>query len=248
MKRAVLLLLFAPSLFAQHQYIIPMVGSAPGIDADHYAGASILNPTARTAHIRVTGVYPVFGPPQCNVQVPQELVPRGREGIVFPVNCPGRPLAAVSIESDEPLVVKTFITSFLRRFDVQIHDVQQIDAGTAWVPIGVEALTSGEFDEEHGLRANLLLINPNAYALRVRIEVNRPEAGVPARVETLVVAPQTTILHPLAAVPVPPQPFPTIVTGHHDVLLSADGPFWAGVSSLTTNGGNHFQEAVALEP
>ena len=248
MKRAVLLLLLAPSLFAQHEYIIPMVGSAAGIDADHHAAASVLNPTARTAHIRVTGVYPVFGDSPCEVQVPQELAPRSRGGIGFGVNCSGKRLAAVSIASDEPLVVENTVTSFLRRLECQIHDVQDLDAGTAWVPIAVEALTYGEFDESVSLRANLLLINPNAYALRVRVEVRRPEANGGFRVETLVVAPHTTILHPLAAVPLAASPFPIIVSGHHDVLVSADGPFWAGVSSLTSRGGNVFREAIALEP
>ena len=247
MKRAVLLLFLAPSVFAQHEYIIPMIGSATGIEADHFAGASVLNPTARTAHIRLTAVYPVFAGQPCHPQVPQELAPRSRARIGFPVGCPDNQLAALSIESDEPLVVESTIESFLRRFDVQIHDVQKIDAGTAWVPIGVEALSYGEFDEQVGLRANLLFINPTAYPLRARVEVIRPEAGGRSIVETLVVAPLSTILHPLAAVPMPPG-FPTIVTGHHEVLLSADGAFWAGVSSITTNGGNHFQKAVALEP
>lgn len=246
MKRAVLLLLFAPSLFAQHEYIIPMIGSVKGAEADHFARASVLNPTARTAHLRVTGIYPaIVGP--CHVQVPETLAPRSRGHIGFIPNCSAGQLAALSIESDEPLVVGSTITSVVQRPGVQIHDVQQIDAGTAWVPIGVDALSYGEFDDELGLRANLLLINSVAYPLRVRVEVRRPEAGGGSRVENLVVAPRSTILHPLTAVPMPPG-FPTIVTGHHDVILSADGAFWAGVSSITTNGGNHFKEAVALEP
>ena len=247
MKHLVLLLLLAPAAFAQHEYIIPLVGSAPGIDADHYAGADVLNPTARTAHIRVTGVYPVYPGQLCELDVPAELAPRSRGGIGFHFTCAARQLAAVTIESDEPLVVKNTITSFLRRFDVTIADVQRIHAGTAWIPFAAEAVTSGQLDERFGMRANLLLINPNAFALRVRIGLTRPEANA-SREETIVVAPQSTILYPLRAVPMPVTGQPTIVTGHHEIILAADDRFWAGVSSVTTSGGNHFEEAVPLEP
>ncbi len=249
MKRVALLLLLllvAPSLFAQHEYIIPIIGSAAGIEANHFAEADVLNPTARTAHIRVTGVFPVH-PIQCEPVVPAELAPRSRGAIGFHFTCPVRQLAAVTIESDEPLVVKTSILSSLRRFDVSIHDVQQIDAGTAWIPFAAEALTYGELDERVGLRANLLLINPNAFGLRVRVALHRPEANA-SREETLLVAPRSTVLHPLPSVPMPATGFPTVVSGHHDILVSADGRFWAGVSSITTSGGNHFEEAVPLEP
>ena len=109
MKRAVLLLLFAPSLFAQHEYIIPIIGSAKGFDADHVAGASVLNPTARTAHIRLTGIYPLSVGP-CHVQVPETLAPRSRGHIGFIPNCSTSQLAALTIESDEPLVVESTIT------------------------------------------------------------------------------------------------------------------------------------------
>lgn len=247
MKRAVLLLLLAPSLFAQHEYIIPILGSAPGIEADHYASASVLNPTARTAHIRVTALYPLSADQPCQVTAPAELAPRRRAVIGFFPNCPPGQLAAITIESDERLVVETTITSLLRRASGPIHDVQQVGAGTAWIPFAAEALAYGEFDENVGLRANLLLINPNAFFLRVRIHLHRPEANA-SREETLVVAPHSTILHPLRAVPMPPSQFPRIVTGHHEITLAADDRFWAGVSSITTTGGNHFEEAVPLEP
>lgn len=246
MKRILLLLCLAPSLFAQHEYIIPMIGSAAGLDADHYAAADVLNPTARTAHIRVTGVYPVY-PLQCEPVVPAELAARSRAQIGFGSTCPVRQLAAITIESDEPLVVKSSITSIIPRPGCTIADVQQIDAGTAWVPFGAGAVTYGELDEQVGLRANLLLINPNAFYLRVRVELHRPEANA-SREETLLVAPHATILHPLAAVPMPSTGFPSVVSGRHDILVTADGRFWAGVSSITTNGGNHFEEGVALEP
>jgi hypothetical protein len=246
MKRLVLLLFLAPSLFAQHEYIIPIVGSAAGIEADHFAEADVLNPTARTAHIRVTGVYPVYPAQQCEPVVPAELAPRSRGGVGFHFTCPVRQLAAVTIESDEPLDVKTSITSFLRLSDVTISDVQQIRAGT-WIPFAAEALAYGELDEQLGLRANLLLINPNPFGLRVRVALHRPEANA-SREETLNIAPRSTILHPLPAVSMPATGFPAVLTGHHDVIVSADGRFWAGVSSITTNGGNHFEEAIALKP
>lgn len=243
MKRMILLLLVAQGAFAQHEYIVPLTGSANGIDADHAAVTSILNPAARTAALRVTGVYPVFAGSACDVAFPAQLAPRGKGGISVPSGC----LAAVSIESTEPLAIETKIHSHLRRTDCAIFDVQAIRAGTEWIPFAAEALTYGEFDETVGLRANLLLINPNAFHLRVRIELHRPEANGASRVDTIVVEPQSTILHPLAAVPLPGSSS-RIVSGHHDVILSADGRFWAGVSSLTANGGNHFAEAVALEP
>ena len=244
MKRLILLFVLAPAALAQHEYIIPMIGTARGVDADHFAAASVLNPTARTAHIRVTAVYPVYPTQQCEIEAPAELAPRSRGSIRFRSDCPVSDLAALTIESDERLVVETSITSSLRRL-VVLHDVQQVAAGTAWIPFAVEALAYGEFDDDTR-RANLLLINPNAFGLRVRIELHRPEANA-SRVETLVVAPRSTILHPLAPVPVPPS-FPTILTGHHEILVAADDRFWAGVSSLTTTGGNHFEEAVPLEP
>lgn len=162
MKRILLLLFLAPSLFAQHEYIIPILGSAAGIEAEHYAEADVVNPTARTAHIRVTGVYPVYPAPQCEPLVPAELAPRSRGTIGFHFTCPVRQLTAITIESDEPLVVKTSITSFLSRTGCPIADVQQIRAGT-WVPFAAEALARGEFDDRVGLRANLLLVNPNAF-------------------------------------------------------------------------------------
>ena len=246
MKRIVLLLLFAPSLFAQHEYIIPIIGSATGIEADHYAEADVVNPTARTAHIRVTGVYPVFAAAPCEPAVPAELAPRSRGAIAFPFNCPERQLAAITIESDEPLVVKSAISSFVRRPGGAIGDIQQIRAG-GWIPFAAEALSYGEFDERLGLRANLLLINPNAFGLRVRVGLYRPEADA-SREETLNVAPRSTILYPLPSVPMPVTGFPTILTGRHEVIVSADGRFWAGVSSITPHGGNHFEEAVPLEP
>lgn len=246
MKRLLLLLFLAPSLFAQHEYIIPILGSAVGIEAEHYAEADVVNPTARTAHIRVTGVYPVYPAPQCEPVVPAELAPRSRGTIGFHFTCAVRQLTAITIESDEPLVVKTSITSFLSRPGCPIADVQQIRAGT-WIPFAAEALTRGEFDDRVGLRANLLLVNPNAFELRVRVGLHRPEANA-SREETLLVAPRSTILYPLPSVPMPNTGFPTVVTGHHDVIVSADGRFWGGVSSITTNGGNHFEEAIALEP
>lgn len=246
MKRLLLLLFLAPSLFAQHEYIIPILGSAAGIEADHYAEADVVNPNARTAHLRVTGVYPVYPDQQCEPLVPAELAPRSRTRIGFHFTCPVRQLAAITIESDEPLVVKTSITSYLRRFDVNVTDVQQIRAGT-WIPFAAEALAYGEFDDRVGLRANLLLVNPNAFELRVRVALHRPEANG-SREETLLVAPRSTMLYALPSVPMPNTGFPTVLTGHHDVLVSADGRFWAGVSSITTNGGNHFEEAIALEP
>lgn len=245
MKRLalVLLLLLAPSLFAQHESIIPIIGSVSGADAEHYAVADVLNPTGRTAHLRVTGVYSLNPGLQCQPAVPAELAPRSRGEII----CSSGALAAITIESDEPLVVKTTITSFLRRPDCSIVDVQQIDAPAGWIPFASEAVTSGQLDERFGMRANLLLINPNAFALRVRIELRRPEANA-SREETIVVAPQSTILYPLRAVPMPVTGQPTIVTGRHEIILAADDRFWAGVSSVTTNGGNHFQEAIPLEP
>lgn len=247
MKRLLLLLFLAPSLFAQHEYIIPILGSVEGLDGRHYAEADVLNPTARTAHIRLTGVYPVFaGSRPCEPAIPLLMPPRSRGAIVFPFTCAAGQLGALTIESDEPLVVKTTITSFSRRNDAGITDVQQIEAGT-WIPFAAEGLAYGEFDERIGLRANLILINPNAFGMRVRVDLYRREANA-SREETLLLAPHSTTIYPLPSVPMPETGFPTVLTGRHEVLVSADGKLWAGVSSLTPNGGNHFEEAIPLEP
>lgn len=246
MKRLLLLLFLAPSLFAQHEYIIPILGSVQGLDGSHYAEADVLNPTARTAHIRLTGVFPVFAGTQCEPAVPAQLAPRSRGAVVFPFTCPPGQLAAVTIESDEPLVVKTTITSFSVRNGVAIADVQQIEAGT-WIPFAAEGLAYGEFDERIGLRANLVIINPNAFGMRVRVDLYRQEANA-SREETLLLAPRSTTIYPLPSVPVPDTGFPAVLTGRHEVIVSADGKVWAGVSSITPNGGNHFEEAIPLEP
>ena len=239
-------LVLAVLLVVDHQYIIPLIGGANGANSEsHYAIATMLNPTARTATVRRTALFPG----DCAAMTKSwELAPHAKIDIGFPFdsNCTG--IAALTMVSDEPLYVTGSILTFSLgpnfRFDRQFYDAPQ-----EWIEAGVDAATSGVSMEEPPYRANLLVINPNPEPLIVEAHLTRPEYGA-TRVDTFEVPPATVRLFAIVAVedPGPFNPFPHIINGEHDIIVRGNRRFWAGVSSIDLYGGNTFRKVIPLEP
>ena len=238
-------LALAAILAADHHYIIPLIGNSYGIPASHLATATMLNPTSRPATVRRTGLYPA----DCTKMTQSWLLaPHSSVEVAWPYdsNCHGT-LAALTVVSDEPLYIRGSILThgFMPAW---IMDTQEYDAPTAWIEAGVEAVTSG-VTIDGGHRTNLLVINPNPEPLQVEVHVYRSEFDA-FRTDAFEVPPATLRLFPIAPVanPDPPTGEPIAVTGHHDIVVKANGRFQAGASSVNTYGGNVFRKAIPLEP
>ena len=233
-------------LAADHQSIIPIFGIAHGRDGtSHFASATVFNPTRRTATIRRTALLSTRCPvPEVWQVPPRATVELGHE---FAPDCTD--IGAMSVVSDEPVLVTGSITTVFNRFGefpLSLWDIQPYEAPTTWIEPGMEAVTEARVLEFH--RGNLLLVNPNSTTLRVEIAVERPEFSA-SRTETADVPPLSIRLLPIAELEDPsPSPFPRVVSGRHVLTLRGDGRFQAGASSLDLFGGNVFRKAVPLEP
>lgn len=237
-------LVLAAVLAADHRYIIPLIGSAQGPSASHYARGMMLNPTARTATVRRVGLFPSA----CAMTETWQIPPHGRLEVGFPItsNCSG--VAAVEVVSDEPLHVTGSVLTFLD-WPSAVMDRQEFEVPTDWIDAGQEAVTSGVAMEIAPYRMNLLVINPNPEPLVVEATVDRSEYDA-TRVDTFEVPPATVRLFAIEPVANPrePSPFPHVISGEHDITVRANRRFWAGASSVDLWGGNVFRKAIPLEP
>ena len=226
--------------------IIPVIGESTGHRAQHRARALVFNPTPRTAIVRKVDVYPLSLNSACRIPQEWSVPPRQTESIEINDSfCGPIGLTALSIASDEPVVVQNEVVSHFQ--DTTVTDVQLFEAPAQWIEAGMEAMTSATVQPARNLRGNLLVINPNDFVLVVQMHVQRRDAPGPSRDETFEVAPHSSRLHSIEYIPNPHPDYPLGFDWSHEITLAANGRFWAGASSIDENGGSYFYEAVALE-
>jgi hypothetical protein len=96
-------------------------------------------------------------------------------------------------------------------------------------------------------KANIIIVNPNDFALIVRLHVERQELGKVVD-STLQVEPRSFLMSPLPPIPTPiPGGIPQIFDAIHQITIRANGKFQAGLSN-TFGGVTVYRAAVPLQP
>jgi len=216
---------------AEYRYILPVAGYSLGQDGTSlYAYTVVTNLSPRPATLRTTNVYPLVADRPCNVSTTSAstLEPNARVRI-SPMICMDR-LSSIEIVSDEPLSVRTELDTKRWAFGT---DRQIIQAPTDWIAAGATSVTEAIIRDDSNWRANLLLINPSDQQLTVQVQVDRPEVHNSAT-HTFELAPRSTRIVNIPEVRrVPLDPFVSSGEGRHILRISANGPYQAGMSSVS---------------
>lgn len=238
--RAVLGVLLVASGAWGSDYIFPIAGHTRGLDGSHYAEALAFNASRVPITVEFTGSY---ARPGATCRQVASIVVQPGEWLNLDRSC--NDVYAVMVHTDAPMYVRDLVDSYVSS-GVRTC---RIPTPETWVPAGASALIRPvEISSLFPSRANLVIINPSAAVLHVSIAVERPESRS-ARTDTLSVAPFSLSFTPLAALPEPPPDvtgMPLVISGEHTLRVTADGPYYAGVSAWRY-GSPVYIEGIALE-
>ncbi|HEX7154771.1 MAG TPA: hypothetical protein VF618_25025 [Thermoanaerobaculia bacterium] len=218
----------------QYTYIVPVYGSARGVDADFEALVIITNLARVEANVRIGEI---FSAGNCQAPATTQFKLAGADSRLFiELFCSG--LAAFTFISDQPLFITNDIVG--KAFaPLELTTRQGIDIRSEWLQgnrtylfPNVEIETTGD----NRARANLFLVNPNATPIQVAVTTRRPTATVPkyAINATVVTVPaKSLIVHALAYVEEPSTcDIAQLCSVNHQVLVESSAQFYGGVSSL----------------
>jgi hypothetical protein len=232
MRRLTLLLSFvAPATLAQYQYIVPVGGEGYGINMFFGSRLQVMNRGAATATVRVSDVYPAAGSAPCSFIPPPIHLAPAQSGFMIPI-C--GPLYAFVVESDQPLAASATVQTTLN--EGKTWSEETVGVERLWFPANRDVAIVGVRFLEGESRAALIVVNPNGAALHVKAHLIRPELAFATADREFVIAPHSISMQPLQPVAGNPPPRvgddPIVITGSHDLIVTADAPFACAATSV----------------
>jgi hypothetical protein len=216
-----------------YRYIVPVTGNVGSTAGIFYSYTRLINLSTRGAYIAFA-LFPADRNARCN-STPLSIPPG--QFTTLGGRCKG--VFAAEIVSTEPLYVRSEVLSYTWAAFRDGPSEEAIPVATAYFRANERTLIP-DVAASGDARANLVIVNPGNLTLTATIEGIAP--ADPALVVT--VPPSSIRLVPVTQFVVAGDP----ITAARHFLVTADGPFQAGASSVRDDGRAQYRAAVSIAP